>query len=66
MLFSSGGHLKTNLSKKLILSGEKFEILESQGRNLQFVEQFGGKKAVELDKMKLSKQFKLVNPVPKF
>ena len=26
----------------------------------------GGQKAIELDKMKISKQFKLVNPLPKF
>ncbi len=26
----------------------------------------GGKRAVEVEKLKISKQFKLVNPVPKF
>jgi hypothetical protein len=26
----------------------------------------GGKKTVEIEKLKISKQFKLVNPVPKF
>lgn len=66
MLFNSAGQLKTNTSKKLILSGESFDILENKGASVQFQELFQGKKVVELDKMKLSKQFKLLNPVPKF
>ena len=55
MLFNSAGQLKTNTSKKLILSGESFDILENKGSSVQFQELFQGKKVVELDKMKLSK-----------
>ena len=66
MLFNSAGQLKSNTSKKLVLSGETFDLLENKGANIQFQEQFAGKKPVEIDKLKLSKQFKLINPVPKF
>lgn len=34
MLFSSAGQLKGNTNKKLVLSGEKFELLEAKGSNL--------------------------------
>lgn len=66
MLFNNAGQPKENLSKKLVITGDKLDFLDSSSQNIQFQEVFGEKKAVEIDKLKLSKQFKLVNPVPKF
>ncbi len=52
----------------MVISGERLDFLDQAhpGSNVAFVETIGGKKAVEIDKVKISKQFKLVNPVPKF
>lgn len=49
-----------------MLHGDSLDFLASDGQNITFVETASGKKAVEIDKLKISKQFKLVNPVPKF
>lgn len=70
MLFNDNGQTKSqaSLTKKVVISGERLDFLEqtNPGSNVAFVESFGGKKVVEVDKVKISKQFKLVNPVPKF
>jgi hypothetical protein len=39
---------------------------QQPGGNIAFVETIGGAKAFEVDKVKITKTFKLVNPVPKF
>jgi hypothetical protein len=50
-----------------LISGDKLDFLEQQGKNIVIVDQEGGdKKTVDMDKLKISKTFKLVNPVPKF
>ena len=36
MLFNSAGKLKSSTNKKLVLSGETFDILEGKGGNIQF------------------------------
>jgi hypothetical protein len=68
ILFDGAGKPKSEeaLGMKVIISGEHLDFLEQTPTNIQFVEPLGGKKAVEIDKLKISKQFKLVNPVPKF
>ena len=70
LLFNGSGQTKSqaSLTKKVVISGERLDFLEhpNPGSNVAFVESFGGKKVVEVDKVKISKQFKLVNPVPKF
>jgi len=52
------------LTKKLIIRGEFMDFLEHQ--NVSIVETVGSKKTIEVDKLKISKQFKFVNPIPKF
>ena len=64
MLFSNAGEPKENTSKKVVFHGDSLDFLDNAGSNITFVDT--GKKAVEIDKIKISKQFKLVNPVPKF
>ena len=64
VLFTSSGHPKQNLTKKLIIRGEFMDFLEHQ--NVSIVETVGSKKTIEVDKLKISKQFKFVNPIPKF
>lgn len=49
-----------------MLNGNRLDFLETQGVNTQISENFGGKKSVELEKLKINKQFKIVNPLPKF
>ena len=67
LLFTSTGQQKESLNKKLLITGDKLDFLEQQGRNIVIVNQEGGdKKTVDMDKLKISKTFKLVNPVPKF
>jgi hypothetical protein len=66
MLFTNEGQPKENAAKKVVFSGDSLDFLENDGKNIRFVDTSNGKKAVEIDKLKISKQFKLVNPVPKF
>lgn len=69
VLFNNAGQPKESGSKRLIIKGASLDFLESHGDNIQFAESFGDKKgaaAVDLEKLKISKQFKLINPLPKF
>src|SRR5688572_16651026 len=66
LLFNNSGQAKHNVDKKLVISGDRLDFLETQAQNIQIKDTFGGKNPIELDKLKISKQFKLVNPVPKF
>ena len=67
MLFDGAGIPKgeDSLSKKVVISGDRLDFLDHHpsGSNIKFVDTM---KPVEVDKLKVSKQFKLVNPVPKF
>ena len=59
------GRVKESAGKKMVFSGaQDFDVLEREGTNVQVVG--GARKAVEVDKLKVSKQFKLINPVPRF
>ncbi len=58
--------MKDNTSKKLTTKGDKFDFLDDGGQNIQIAETFGSKKPIEIEKAKINKQFKLLNPVPKF
>lgn len=40
--------------------------MESHGKNLLLASTLGDRQTIEVDKLKISKTFKLVNPVPKF
>lgn len=66
LLFNDAGKPKENLTKKLVFNQERLDFLENFGQNIQIVDTVGQKKTVEIDKLKITKQFKLVNPVPKF
>ena len=70
IIFDGAGHPKSEESqrKKVVISGDRIDFLEQHpiGSNVQFIETMGGKKVVEVDKLKISKQFKLVNPAPQF
>ena len=59
LLFDGSGNPKqeSSLNKKVVISGDKLDFLESQpsGSNVQFMEIFGGSKAVEVEKLKISK-----------
>ncbi|CDW82493.1 signal recognition particle 68 kda protein [Stylonychia lemnae] len=66
ILFTSNGKKKENLTKKLKITNDRLDFLESQGKNLVISSTLGERKAIEVDKLKISKQFKLLNPVPKF
>jgi hypothetical protein len=52
-----------------MISGDRLDFLEhpqQPGANVAFFDTLGGEKAFEVDKVKITKTFKLVNPVPKF
>lgn len=66
VLFTGQGQQKINTSKKLKITDDKLDFLESAGKNLLITHTIGDKQAIEVDKLKISKTFKLVNPVPKF
>jgi len=66
LLFNNAGSQKQSLTKQLKITGDKLDFLETQGNNVQIQSAFGDKKTVEVDKLKITKTFKLVNPVPKF
>jgi hypothetical protein len=71
VLFNGAGQIKSesSLTKKVVISGDRLDFLENTqqpGGNVAFVDTLGGVKAFEVDKVKISKTFKLVNPVPKF
>ena len=66
ILFTGSGKQKENLSTKLAITGDRLDYLENNGNNLVITNTVGDKKAIEVDKLKISKTFKLVNPVPKF
>jgi hypothetical protein len=66
ILFTSAGKKKENLSKKLKITNDRLDFLENLGKNLVVSSTMGDRKAIEVDKLKISKTFKLVNPVPKF
>lgn len=66
MLFNNAGQPKENTAKKVVFTGDSLDFLDNNGENIKFVETASGQKAVEIDKLKVSKQFKLVNPVPRF
>ena len=52
------------MTKKVLISGDRLDFLDcNAGSNVAFIE---GRKAVEVEKVKISKTFKLVNPEPKF
>ena len=66
VLFDSLGNAKaqSSLHKKLIISGERLDFLEQPSTNIHIVET--SKAVVQVDKLKISKQFKLLNPTPLF
>lgn len=70
LLFDGEGHPKTHegLTKSVLISGQNLDFLDQNptGSNVQFLDAIGNSKAVDVDKLKISKQFKLVNPIPKF
>ena len=55
MLFNNAGQPKDNTSKKVVFAGDSLDFLENNGDNIKFVETTSGKKAVEIDKQKISK-----------
>lgn len=59
LLFNGAGQTKSqaSLTKKVVISGERLDFLDqaNSGSNVAFVESFGGKKVVEIDKIKISK-----------
>jgi hypothetical protein len=72
VLFSQGtsgageASFKQNTTKKLVIKGDHLDFLEDGGKNIQMQSTFGDKKTFEVERAKISKTFKLVNPVPKF
>ena len=52
------------MQEKLVFTGSQFDFLEQQGKNVDV--QRMATRAVDVQKLKLSKQMKLLNPVPKF
>ena len=66
ILFTHQGQPKQNLTKTLTLNGDRLDFLDVSGKNLAIQNSESDKKAIEVDKLKISKTFKLVNPVPKF
>lgn len=65
ILFDFAGNPKTQHQQdKLVFKGNNFDFLESEGKNIDT--QALAKKAVDVKQLRLTKQFTLVNPVPKF
>jgi len=65
-LFTSTGKKKENLTRTLKITNERLDFLDNLGKNLVITNTMGDRKTIEVDKLKISKTFKLVNPVPKF
>jgi len=65
-LFTSTGKKKENLTKSLKITNDRLDFLDNLGKNLVITNTMGDRKTIEVDKLKISKTFKLVNPVPKF
>ena len=55
MLFNHAGQPKENSTKKVVFTGDSLDFLDNNGDNVKFVETASGKKAVEIDKLKISK-----------
>ncbi len=71
VLFNGSGLAKSkeSLNKKVVISTDRLDFLDNgsqPGSNVAFVETLNGRKAFEVEKVKISKTFKLVNPEPKF
>jgi len=54
------------LTKSLKITNDRLDFLDNLGKNLVITNTMGDRKTIEVDKLKISKTFKLVNPVPKF
>ena len=65
-MFTSTGKKKENLTKSLKITNDRLDFLDNLGKNLVITNTMGDRKTIEVDKLKISKTFKLVNPVPKF
>ncbi len=69
LLFDGEGHPKSSeaLTKTVLISSQNLDFLDQNptGSNVQFLDAIGSK-AIDVDKLKISKQFKLINPIPKF
>jgi hypothetical protein len=65
MLFDQSGKPKEeHMRDKLVFKDNQFDFLEKEGKNIDTIGM--AQKVVDVEKLKLTKQFKLVNPVPKF
>jgi len=64
LLFDGAGNPKGGINKKVEFKGTDFDFLEKEGANLSFGA--AGSGGGELEKLKISKQFKLANPIPRF
>lgn len=63
VLFDNNGLPKLNQNTKLQITGD-LDILDQSVKNVRAIDT--GKPVVEVDKIKINKQFKLVDPLPKF
>ena len=68
LIDSSNTKLKDNLTS-IVFTGDRVDFLENQGQNVQFHYDENSNqlsKVLDADKLKIGKQFKFVNPLPKF
>jgi hypothetical protein len=70
MLFDSNHQMKSlSLNTKLKIEGERLDFLDSEGKNVLLNEKTENdwkQSSEQFQNIKISKQFKLVNPLPKF
>ena len=55
ILFTSSGKQKEHTYQKVRFTDDKLDVLEQGGKNLKISNTIGDKKAIEVDKLKISK-----------
>lgn len=55
ILFTGSGKQKENTTKQMRITDDNLDFLEQDGKNLIITNAVGDKKAIEVDKLKISK-----------
>ena len=55
VLFTNTGKSKVNTTKTLVFNGDRLDFLEASGKNVSVQSTVGEKKAIEVDKLKITK-----------
>jgi hypothetical protein len=66
LVFNAAGEPKRSADAKLTLQGDHLDFLKNGASNMTFGEAGAEKPFYDIGKAKIGKQFKILNPVPKF